>query len=100
MFLAENLKTPLSASIAFDWSNDLWAMPKPIYVNPQSSYFALGNPYTNRKSKRTGLILVCLLFFCCYKVIFFANAKSDIVAGDSDMKAYGFRDILFAIKLA
>ena len=28
-----------------------WAKPKPIYVNPQSSCFASGNPYTNRKSK-------------------------------------------------
>ena len=49
MFLAENLEIPLSASIAFDRSNALWAKPKPIYVNPQSSYFASGNPYTSRK---------------------------------------------------
>ena len=80
MFLAENLKTPLSASIAFVWSNTLWAKPKPLYkqkrarikgyktfyscsvfsfcryvnfvdsicfhyaTNPQSSFFASGNP--------------------------------------------------------
>ena len=30
MFLAENLKTQLSVSIAFDWSNTLWAKPKPL----------------------------------------------------------------------
>jgi hypothetical protein len=30
MFLTENLKIPLSASIAFDRSNSLWAKPKPI----------------------------------------------------------------------
>ena len=30
MFLAENLKIPLSASIAFDRTNALWAKPKPI----------------------------------------------------------------------
>jgi hypothetical protein len=30
MFLAENLEIPLSASIAFDWSNALWAKPKPL----------------------------------------------------------------------
>ena len=34
MFLAENLKTPLSASIAFDWSSDFGLSP---------------NPYTSRK---------------------------------------------------
>ena len=28
----------------------------------------------------------------------FRLRRSDIVASDSDMKAYGFRDILFAIK--
>ena len=49
MFLAENLKIPLSASIAFDRSNTKWAKPKPIYASPQSSYFASGNPYTSRK---------------------------------------------------
>ena len=60
MFLAENLKTLLSASIAFDRSNAKWAKPKPIYVNPQSSCFASGNPYTNRKSKHARKILhVC-----------------------------------------
>ena len=30
MLLAENLKTPLSASIAFDQPNTLWAKPKPV----------------------------------------------------------------------
>ena len=56
MFLAENLKIPLNASIALDQSNALWAKPKPIYVNPQSSYFALGNPYASRKRKQIGFI--------------------------------------------
>ena len=32
--------------------------------------------------------------------VIFRLRRSDIVASDSDMKAYGFRDILFAIKLA
>ena len=31
MFLAENLKTLLSASIAFVWTNTEWAKPKPLY---------------------------------------------------------------------
>ena len=31
MFLAENLKTILSASIAFVWTNTEWAKPKPLY---------------------------------------------------------------------
>ena len=56
MFLAENLKFPLSASIAFDWSNAIWAKPKPIYVNPKSSCFASGNPYTSRKREQVGFI--------------------------------------------
>ena len=30
MFLAENLKTLLSASIAFVWTNTEWAKPKPL----------------------------------------------------------------------
>ena len=30
MFLAENCKIPLSASIANDRSNTLWAKPKPL----------------------------------------------------------------------
>ena len=42
-------KKTLSASIAFDRTNALWAKLKPIYVNPQNSYFASGNPYTSRK---------------------------------------------------
>ena len=53
MVLAENSKIQLSASIAFVRSNILWAMPKPKYANPKSSYFASGNPYTSRKSKST-----------------------------------------------
>ena len=40
MLLAENLKTPLSASIAFDWSNAKGLSP---------------NPYTNRKREQIGL---------------------------------------------
>ena len=32
--------------------------------------------------------------------VIFRLRRSDIVASDSDMKACGFRDILFAIKLA
>ena len=31
IFLVENLKITLNASIAFDWSNALWAKPKPLY---------------------------------------------------------------------
>ena len=31
MLLAENLKTPLNASIAFDRSNAKWAKPNPLY---------------------------------------------------------------------
>ena len=31
MFLAENLKTLLSASIAFVRTNTEWAKPKPLY---------------------------------------------------------------------
>ena len=51
MLFAENFHFDKSASIAFDWSNAKWAKPKPIYVNPQSSYFASGNPYTSRKEQ-------------------------------------------------
>ena len=32
--------------------------------------------------------------------VIFRLRRSDIVASDSDMKACGFRDILFAMKLA
>ena len=54
MLLAENLKTPLSASIAFDRS---------------SAYGLSPNPYTNRKSKHARRKnLMCLLFFCWFKV--------------------------------
>ena len=65
ILLAENLRTLLSASIAFVRTNEKRAKPKPIYVNPQSSYFALGNPYTNRKSKskRRKSFYSCSCFF-------------------------------------
>ena len=52
MFLAENLKALLSASIAFDWSNALEPSP---------------NPYTSRKEqeyKDENLIFLLLFFFC------------------------------------
>jgi len=52
MFLAENLKSSLSVIIAYELSNEKRAKPKPIYVNPQSSYFASGNPYTRRKREQ------------------------------------------------
>ena len=65
MFLAEKLHFHKSASIAFVWTNTIWAKPKPIYVNPQSSYFASGNPYTSRKSKskRRKSFYSCSCFF-------------------------------------
>ena len=37
MFLAENLEIPLSASIAFDRSNALWAKPKPLYKQKEQT---------------------------------------------------------------
>ena len=67
MSLAENLHFHKSASIAFDRSNAIWAKPKPLYVNPQSSLHSLrGTTPTqaeNSKSKRKQILLFLLLFF-------------------------------------
>ena len=54
MFLAEKLHFHKSASIAFVWTNTIWAKPKPIYVNPQSSYFASGNPKQTERARVKG----------------------------------------------
>ena len=37
MFLAENLKISLSASIAFDRSNEKWAKPKHLYIQKEGT---------------------------------------------------------------
>ena len=55
--LAENLTIPLSASIAFDWSNANGLCPNPYYKQKEQT----------RKTKN----LVCLLFFSVSDV--FAN---------------------------
>ena len=97
MSLAENLHFHKSASIAFDWSNALGAKPQPLYVNPQSSYFASGNPYTSRKSKskRRKILLFLLLFFFCRYVNFVdsicfhyaANPKSSFFASGNPSRS-------------
>ena len=74
MSLAENYCFNKSASIAFYWSNAEWAKPKPLYENPQSAYFASGNPYTKQKEQtRKAKNLECLLFFLL--VIFLLTQK-------------------------
>ena len=51
MFLAENLKPLLSASIAFDQSNTLWAKPKPLLqaerarVKGNKSFYSCSVPF-------------------------------------------------------
>ena len=59
LFLAENMKTPLSASIAFDRSNTLWAEPKPLYNRKRDnksvrsrnaiSFFLLGDMFASKR---------------------------------------------------
>ena len=80
MFLAEKLKITLSASIAFDWSNALWAKP----------------PYYTQKERTNRKIRNALSFSVGIKVIFFADAKSDISLTGSDITRYARSDILFA----
>ena len=63
MSLAENLPFTKVQASHLTGQTQIWAKPKPIYVNPQSSCFASGNPYTNRKSKHARRNLVYLLFF-------------------------------------
>ena len=54
IFLAENLKIPLSASIAFVRTNAEWAKPKPI-LQIERANTQEGN-------------LVCLLFSVCFSL--------------------------------
>ena len=100
MFLAEILKSLLSASIAFVWTNAVWAKPKPIYVNPQSSHFASGNPYTSSKREQIGFILAEMfsLFLLVLKVIFFSDAKSDISLTGSDIARQSLAVIFYSPK--
>ena len=59
MSLAENLKMPLNASIAFVWTNAEWAKPNPLLQTERA----------NTQDEN----LVCLLFFSVSDV--FADAK-------------------------
>ena len=51
MFLAGKLKTPLSASIAFDRSNALWAKLKPHTREPPKLILRFGEPHTRDPQK-------------------------------------------------
>ena len=53
MSLAENFTLPAKCEHRICPVKRKWAKTKPIYVNPQSSCFASGNPYTSRKREQT-----------------------------------------------
>ena len=66
MFLAENLKIPLNASIAFVWTNTVWAKPKPllqaerenksVFTAEMFSLFLLGDMFASKRDILTLLV--------------------------------------------
>ena len=58
IFLVENLKIPLNASIAFVRTNTVWAKPKPLYKKRDNksvssrnviSFFLLGDMFASKR---------------------------------------------------